>query len=131
MGCGGSKSKADANGGGGSGGLSAGQDSNLGARETSFMSPATLSAVAKEANVTLEEAEVLYLRFKLLEPDHTTNEVLVTHFGHKIGTGCVRRLRAARRSTLGGMPRRARRCGGACALHLRPPRRGEDQPSNE
>lgn len=87
MGCGGSKSKADANGGGGSGGLSAGQDSNLGARETSFMSPATLSAVAKEANVTLEEAEVLYLRFKLLEPDHTTNEVLVTHFGHKIGTG--------------------------------------------
>jgi hypothetical protein len=30
---------------------------------------------------------VLYLRFKLLEPDRTANMVMVTKFGEKIGTG--------------------------------------------
>eukprot|EP00729_Bicosta_minor_P026035 gene26035-8346_t len=56
-------------------------------REISFMSPGDMQIVAATVNLTLEEAEVLYLRFKLLEPDRSSNMVFVSKFGEKIGTG--------------------------------------------
>jgi len=56
-------------------------------REISFMSPGDMQNLAAVVNLTLEEAEVLYLRFKLLEPDRSSNMIFVSKFSEKIGTG--------------------------------------------